>query len=495
MAEPDYDALAAKFGGKTVDYDALATKFGGQTGAAPKAQQSNANSMPANAGLASLVASVVGTPVDAIQNVANLGIAGYGAAKTALTGKPGPELISGMPGGSENIKGMLRQTGVPGLNPDNPTPDSKMGTAQYEFTARGGVIPGGALSAAGSMIAEKIGGPQWAGVGALAPTAALTAFNAARAPGLAREQAQNQVRDATLRDAQKAGYVAPPSDIQPTALGNAVEGFAGKAPMRQGAEIKNQQITTSLVRKELEVPEHTPITLPLLNKLREQAAEPYRVLAAIDPEAKLVVQQLKEARQTAKENFRHADMSGDPTSLKAARAAQAEGVRLEKYLDDIAVNAGKPQLVPAMREARTYIAKTYDAERALNMGNGQFDAHAFGAMLDRGAPLSGNFETIAKFAEAFPRATREASKVPAAGVSGLNAGASAILAGEGYRQFGWPGVAAAALPYVRGGVRSAVLSRPYQDAFAAPSYTPNMQPQSPLQAAIQQAIIANQAQK
>src|SRR5690349_4615434 len=85
--------------------------------------------LPANAGLAAFGASLVGLPMDTVENIANLGIAGYGAAKTALTGKPGPDLIHGIPGGSENIKAMLRSTGAPGLSPDNPDPESKMGTA------------------------------------------------------------------------------------------------------------------------------------------------------------------------------------------------------------------------------------------------------------------------------------------------------------------------------------------------------------------------------
>ena len=48
------------------------------------------------------------------------------------------------------------RTGAPGLSPDNPTPDSKMGTAQYDFVSRGGFIPGGALPAAGSMYEVRV---------------------------------------------------------------------------------------------------------------------------------------------------------------------------------------------------------------------------------------------------------------------------------------------------------------------------------------------------
>lgn len=135
------------------------------------------NLAPTNAGLASLLASVVGLPMDTVQNAGNLATAAYGGAKAFLTGDAGPDLVrENIPGGSENIKAMLRSTGVSGLNPDNPTLGSKMGTAQYDFVSRGGIVPGGALPAAGSMIAEKIGGPQWAPVGAMAPAAVSAAI-------------------------------------------------------------------------------------------------------------------------------------------------------------------------------------------------------------------------------------------------------------------------------------------------------------------------------
>ena len=451
------------------------------------------------AGIANLGASIIGLPMDTVQNVANLGIAAYGTAKQALTGKPGPDIIQNIPGGSERVKGMLRYTGIHALNPDNPNPNDKFGSTAYDFASRGGAIPGGALSAVGSIVAEKIGGPQWAGVGAMAPSAATMAFNAARAPGLAEKQAQNRVRDSTLKVAQDAGYVAPMSDVNPSATANTIESFAGKAPLRQATEIKNQQVTNKLVRQELNAPNldvHVPktfeITSPALDKLREQASQPYRELAAIDPEAAATLQKLKEVRQTAKDNFRHADMTGDPTSLKTARSAKAEASGLESQLESMATNAGKPELVPLLRESRQYIAKTYDVERAMNVGNGNVDAHALGSMLDRSKPLSGNLEAIAKFAEAFPRATREASKVPAPGVSTMNWLGAAGLGLEGYRAFGPEGLALAAVPFVRGGVRSAVLSDMMQKRFNRPDYTPNVLPQSVGQMAGQQAIIANQ---
>lgn len=460
-------------------------------------EQTKDKPLPVNAGLANFAASTLGAPMDLLQSAANAPAMVFNAGKALLTGKPSGELPVGpLPGGSENVRDMFRRTatatGLPGLSPDNPTPDSKMGTAQYDFTSRGGFIPGGALPAAGSMIAE-IGGPQWAGVGAMAPTAAITAFNAARAPRFAQEQAQNHVRDATLRRAQDAGYVTPPSAIHATPVMNAVESFGGKAALKQEAELKNQQVTNGLVREELRIPENTPITEGLLNTLRTQAAQPYREVSALSPIAANALQRLRNARAEASVQFRHYDMTGTPESLRNGRALDAQAAMLERVLERQAAQSGRPELIPALRAARTEIAKTWDVERALNIGDGNVNAKIIGRALDRGRPLTGNLETIGRFAEGPGRQfTREASAVPAPGVSAMNWGAAALLGEQGFQHLGPKGVALAAIPFARGGARSALLSDLYQQNFNRPDYTPNFLPQSNLGALTQQAIISNQ---
>lgn len=458
-------------------------------------ETAGAKPLPANAGLANFGASVVGLPVDTVANVLNLGIAGYGAAKTALTGQPGPDLIEPF-GGAESIKRGLRATGIPGLSPDNPNPTSKMDTAQYEFVSRGGAVPGGALPAAGSMIAEKVGGPAWAGVGSMAPTAAITGFNAVRAPGLAREQAQNQVRDATLRPAQDAGYVLPPSAVRPTALGNAAESFAGKAALKQEAELRNQQVTNRLVRQEFGLPENTPITEGTLGQVRAQAGQAYQAVAQLSPIAQNALQRLRDARAEANLQYMHYDRTGTPDALRTARQLDAQATMLERVLERQAAQSGRPELIPQLREARTTIAKTWDVERALNLGDGNVNAKIIGKALDRGRPLTGNLEIIGRFAEGPGRQfTREGAAVPTPGVSALNIPMAALLGEQGFQHFGAPGVAAAAIPFARGGVRGGLLSDIYQQNFNRPDYTPNMQPQGSLAALIQQAIVQNQSRQ
>lgn len=204
--------------------------------------QAETKPLAANAGAVNLAANLAGLPVDTIQNVMNLGIAGYGR----LTGKGGdaPEPISAF-GGSESIKRGLRSLGMPGLSPDNPDPASKLGTAQFDLMSRGGAIPGGFLAALGSMTAEKVGGPEWAGVGAMAPAAAGAGARAAGLP-----------------TAQDAGRRLMQSALKPTLNnlrnGNAAraittmleEGFnatpGGVAAMRQQIGALNDEISQAI---------------------------------------------------------------------------------------------------------------------------------------------------------------------------------------------------------------------------------------------------------
>lgn len=487
--------LKADSAGNAEDAQAFATEI-----KRLRAVPAEGQPMHATAGLANFAAGTLGAPAAILKGLVNIPgmVAGTAAAATGR-----PDLAPGIvdvPGGHDFYANLFRKTGVSALNPDNPDPNSKSGTIAHDLASRGGFIPGNAIPAIGSMIAEKLGGPEWGAVGALVPSAATSAFNAARAPTLATQKAQNTVRDATLNKAQDAGYVLPGSAVQPSAVGNAVESFAGKAAMKQEAELKNQQVTNRLVREELtvpakgiHVPENAPITEGLLDKLRNQASEPYRQVAALSPSAATALQRLRDVRAEAKDQWRHWDMQGVPEAKRQAVALDAKAEMLEKFIERQATNVGKPELVPQLRESRTYIAKTYDVERALNVGNGNVDAQIIGRALDRGSPLTGNLEVIAKFAEGPGRQfTREASKVPAPGVSALNWPVAAALGAEGAHYFGPKGAALAAVPFVRGGVRASLLSDLYQKNFNRPSYGPAVMPQGNLDMLLQQGVLASQ---
>jgi hypothetical protein len=449
----------------------------------------NGSPLPANAGLANLVSSVAGLPMDTVQNALNLTRAAQGTVATALGRHDyAPPLIENIPGGSQNIRSMLRGTGEPGLSPDNPSPQSKMGTAQYDFVSRGGVVPGGALPAAGSMVAEKLGGPEWAGVGALTPQATITGFNAARAPGLARQESQNAIRDATLRAGHDEGLVVPPSAAGGGFATSALESFGGKAAMGQEAALRNQGRVTDIARRELELPKNSAVSVDAIERQRNVWAEPYRQVAAIDPEAKAALLDLRQARKDATTYWRHFDRSADPQSQTKASEFSAKVDTLEQYLEGIAANAGKPSLVDELRKARTKIAKSHDIERALNLGTGDVSAPTIGRALDAGRPLTGGLETIGRFQQAFPHFMREGEKVPAPQVSALNPITSALLGAGGYGALGPAGITLGAIPLLRGPTRSGLLSGPVQNSMM-PDYAPAVNPAPSAQLLYQLGIL------
>ncbi len=126
------------------------------------------------------IAGLLGLPVDTAENVANLGIATFGAGATAL-GHPdlAPELFKGTPGGSESISGLMNKANIGTTNPRPDDPASRM-LHTGGVIAGGSILPGssvkGALAAAtGGAIAGEALGPEWTGVGALAPGAASQA--------------------------------------------------------------------------------------------------------------------------------------------------------------------------------------------------------------------------------------------------------------------------------------------------------------------------------
>lgn len=380
----------------------------------------------------------------------------------------------------------------------------------------------------------------------------------------------NPTQAATLQEGQQAGYVVPPSTVNPSFLNNRMESLAGKAAVGQEAAKRNQEITNALAVKELGLPKGTPLTERALTNFREQAAQPYRDVSALAPsrlegmkvktiesrqslpgpamgvkvkevrgkpqdifglkseevrdeagnllgmrvgtssrtDAPLesvktsvtsrgqdipgpleglkvsvretrsgdLVGQLKDARFNANNYYKHYSQSADPESLKKAQQFSAQVKEIEAKLDDIAGKAGRPELIKALAEARTKIAKSYDVERALNLGSGDISAAIIGRQLDKAgvAGKSGELATIGKMAEAFPSVMREGSRVPSPGVSGTDAAAGAILGTLGYGAGGPAGLLAAGLPLLRGPARNLVLSPGYQQ-FATQGLSPQRQ--------------------
>jgi hypothetical protein len=305
----------------------------------------------------------------------------------------------------------------------------------------------------------------------MAPQAAITGYNALRAPSLARQESLNAVRDKTFEEGRKEGLVAPPSAVGGGTASNILESFGGKAATGQKASKINQDAVTAVARREAGLPANSAISVEALEARRNVLAEPYREVAALSKEAASALSKLREVRNEATQYFREYDSTQRVAALKRAQKLQGESVALEKFLENEAMRGNKPNLIPELRSARTAIAKTYDVERALNLGTGDVSPAVLGRMLDKGKMLTGGLATIGRFQQAFPQFMREGERVPSPDVSATNLMAAGALGYGGYQAAGMPGILAAGVPFLRGGVRSALLSGPVQNTLM-PNYAP-----------------------
>lgn len=449
------------------------------------------------------------------QNVINLGKAAFGMGAHAF-GRPdlAPDITDDAPNyitnaarkagvitdaapqnARQRIIDAIVQGGVSGAI--NPAQGVKQLATNVGVSALGGGAAGATQEATGSAEAGIV-------AALLTPGAVNSAANRSRGrvADKAVEQSANEVRDATLAQGRGAGYVTPPADV----VADGAKGFvnkrltsiAGKAATNQEATARNQRVTSEGAAAELGFPKGTAITEGKLEAYRDSIAQPYREVAALSPMAAAALERLKTARQEAKLQNRHYDVSADPKALRAAQKAEADAATLETALEKIAAKAGKNDLIDELRDARRQIAKSYDIERSLNLGSADVSASSLGGMLDKGKPLSGNLETAAKFQQAFPRSMGDASKNPAAGVSKLEAITAALMAGGGAAAFGPEGLAAGAIPLASGGARKLILSKPYQQLMATPDYSPGMldramsslPPNTPPEVALQAMLLA-----
>lgn len=365
---------------------------------------------------------------------------------------------------------------------------------------------GGAAGTVGTAVGQKIA--QVAASRAAARTAAAKA-----------EEALNAERDATLASGRSAGYVIPPTSVNPSATATALESVSGKAATRQAATNANQKVTNSLVRQDLGLPADAPITPQALDSVRKQAGNVYNavksagtvtsdqqyandlqaaltgspqlqsayagiggqadqrlqdLVKAVDVpqhDASDIVEAVKYLRNQAKGNFKGAFASGNPDTLAVAHGQQDVADSMEDLLKRHLQATGQTGLADAWDAARTTIAKSYSAEAALNGNN--VSATNLALQAKRGKPMSGGMDLASRFGTHFgdvaglPKSGPGVSKL-AATVAGAGELSALYLHSP---QLAVGSAAAAAAPYV---TRGAILSGPGQALLATPSYMPGI---------------------
>lgn len=461
----------------------IAAAIEGMVSPAPSNARVFANA--ANKAIAGIPDAVLNTPA----NVINLLKAGVGTAATAAGRVDLAPDISPQP---NIVRGLFEKAGLISEAQEPKTPRQRVLDAVVQGGVSAAVSPTksvsglvsnlgtGALSGLAAQQTKELTGSDAlaASAGLLVPAGMNVAADRARtkvAEAASRQKA-NSVRDASLEAARKEGYVIEPSAVRPNALNNALESIAGKAATTQEAAIRNQPITNKLAARELNLPEDTALTPQILEKYRDTVSAPYSEVKSLSRGAADTLKKLQEARSEARIQQKYYDASLKPQALAAAKAAKTQEKNLEAYLEQIASNRGRPDLVAAMKDARTKIAKSYEIEDALNLGDANVSAPEIARSLQSGTPLTGNLETIAKFA-AGPgkRVTREGESVPPPGVSQMRPiaalGGAAIGSSTGGTAAGLLG---GGVPLFAGPTRSLILSEAYQNLMAKPSYTPGL---------------------
>lgn len=322
------------------------------------------------------------------------------------------------------------------------------GTYPYELPSQTFTRALDSVTAAPSTTAGKVGefvssalmgsrlAPTYAPSALPGGGAVPTNFQAPQAP---LTQAQQN-----LAQARQAGYVFPPSTVNPTILNKTIEAIGGKDATAQDAAVANMPTTMSAVRQSIGLGPTDEITPQVLAGIRKQAASakadvveksgaavnldtpfsdaiakitaPYRQAESeLGPEfgnpglvkaadainkpqitpsvAMKAVQQLRDKADVA---FR----SGDGTT---GRDYKALATNLEDAIDRHLSATGNQGTVDAYRAARALQARTYDIEDALNQATGNVNP----AVLKRADYLNGPLATIANAAKIAPKAMKE----------------------------------------------------------------------------------------
>lgn len=342
-----------------------------------------------------------------------------------------------------------------------------------------------------------------AAVGGLltAPTASVSALTTPKAPANLT-QAQLVAERAIAQ-----GATLPPTQVNPTLLNRALEGFSGKQQTGQVASIKNQEVVNAQARKALNLPEDTVITPQVLQDYRNVKGQAYDALKSnntyyadkqfitdinkrtadlqklsntTDVTAELrvlnglkqmnfdgvgLVEQMKRLRYDGEANL----VSGDPANRSLGQAQKFAAKQLEDLAERNLKNFNQPDVMSNFKQARQDIAKSYTIEKSLNAVTGDLSGAKLGQRAAAGKIVPSELQALADAAAAYPTAFQNTSRIGSVpGISPLDAGAATLAAASS----GNASLLGTVMgrPVVRAGITSPIYQR---------NMLPNTQPQMP----------------
>ena len=161
------------------------------------------------------------------------------------------------------------------------------------------------------------------------------------------------VRDATLKQAQEAGLVVPPSLVKPTAVTNRLESFGGLSETQNTFKLKNAPKITELATEELGLPKKTPLFDDAFDLIKQEEGAVYREVAQVSPKAANALHDLRTARYQAKRWWNYFHKDGNPDAEDKALAFTKTANEMEQIIDD-----------EAKKIVDVYVAKQKEAAKA-----------------------------------------------------------------------------------------------------------------------------------
>ena len=399
---------------------------------------------------------------NAPQNLYNLSAAALGTGATLLGY---PEFAPEVQEAPEYARNFLRQQGLirdlSGMTPGQrvlntgtqAVTNALISPANSLRQTTANAIKSGIAGLTGETVTQATGSPE----AGMAVSLAIPSVISSRQQGVVArrdaEQAQNSVREATLRAAQAEGLIAPPGNVRPTVVNRTVERIAGRPELEQLMSASNQPNFDRLARRAVGIADDADLTPDAMVAVRREAAtqgyDPVKKIGQVPvdndyltamnkietdftgpaksfPDAvpntvrKIIDQNLvnsfdasdaigniRNLRKNASASFR----KGDPDTGHAYNAvAKALEDQIERHLS----NAGQQgaQMLTNFREARRRMAISHTLEDAMREGTGSVDARKLAAALNKGAPLTGDLRTMAQFANTFPKVSAGISGTP-----------------------------------------------------------------------------------
>ena len=334
-------------------------------------------------------------------------------------------------------------------------------------------------------------------------------FLAKREAALAKKGIDRSVKDAKIKEAQDAGFTLTPATADAGIGSRITEGLVGSPKLQHGAKIKNVRKANELIKKDIGLDEHTPLSKGALEEVITNQGKVYEELrqagnfvadpdyaktlkvlemevrarskykTTSNPEFNSVLKDLKKPGFDAEDavDLMKALRSESSSNLLAAeKGATSKPQQMAlgqfqkkaaKALEDMVFRnleqTRRGDLSKRFSEARKTIAKSKNYLKAIDE-HGNIDARKLGDLMKRGAYFTDEGAKVAKFGAGFP----EISTVPHGSMN------VPVTWSEGLIGLGGLGITPLSLLYPAGraGGRKLLLSKAGQKMLGPKSYQP-----------------------